>query len=79
VLGPSDHSAGSNDEEASQSSVWQLRNERKQFVALDLFAKNDFACRATTMKLKYILCQIYADKIQIFHCNNLLIVSTPQS
>ncbi|CUH61593.1 hypothetical protein THS5294_02904 [Thalassobacter stenotrophicus] len=31
------------------------------------------------MKLKYILCRIYADKIQIFHRNNLLIVSTTQS
>ena len=27
------------------------------------------------MKLKYILCQIYADKSQIFHCNNLLMAS----
>jgi hypothetical protein len=43
---------------------------------LDLFAKNDFACRDTTMKLKYILRQIYTDKTPILHRNNLLIVST---
>ncbi|MCG7522057.1 hypothetical protein, partial [Ruegeria sp. Ofav3-42] len=54
---------------------WQFRNERQKIVASELFTKHHLARGAAPMKLKHILRQIYADKVQIRHFANLLTAS----